>query len=189
MRTLTLIALSAMALSFTAAPAEAAWKSYISRTMGFSFEAPGEIKTESGVSRGVIAGPQETVIYKSTEDNIEYSVTVINFKQAAAESATILGETHFMFQEGKRVLMDTFGRVEPGKDSVYGRKVTIERPNNGGRTTAAFYFTKGYLIQMEASVLPANGDYGSPDPGRFIDSIAFVPTRAQEGSTELKLPE
>ena len=94
-----------------------------------------------------------------------------------------------MFQDGKKVLMDTFGRVEPGKDAIYGRKITIELPKNGGRTTAAFYFNKGKLISLEATVLPANGDYASPDPGRFIDSIAFVLSRAQEGSTELKLPE
>jgi hypothetical protein len=180
---------SALALTLSAAPAQAAWKSYISHPLGFSFEAPGVMKTETGTSRGVIAGPQETMIFVSNEDGIEYKVTVINFVQAQAESATILGEAAFMFQEGKRVLMDTFGRVEPGKDSVYGRKIAIELPNNGGRTISAFYFNKGYLIQLEATVSPKNGDYGSPDLGRFIDSIAFNPSRAEASSTELKLPE
>ncbi|MSP94327.1 MAG: hypothetical protein EXR00_03575 [Alphaproteobacteria bacterium] len=189
MRASNLALIVGTALAITTAPAEAAWKSYISKTFGFSYEAPGEVKIETGASRGQIAGPQETISYVSTEDNIRYTVTVINFAQAQAESATILGETHFMYQEGKRVLMDTFARVEPGKDSVHGRKVTVDIPNNGGRSTAAFYFNKGYLIQLEATVLPANGDYQSPDPGRFIDSIAFSPARAGEGATELKLPE
>ena len=180
---------ASLMLALGAAPAHAAWKSYISHTLGFSFEAPGDIKTETGTSRGVIAGPQETIIFRSVENGIEYKVTVINFVQAQAESATILGEAAFMFQEGKRVLMDTFGRVEPGKDAVYGRKLTIELANNGGRATSAFYFNKGYLIQLEATVSPKNGDYGTPDPGRFIDSIAFNPARAEAGSTELKLPE
>lgn len=189
MRATTLAVGVSLALALGAAPANAAWKSYISHKLGFSFEAPGTMKTQTGTSRGVIAGPQETMIFVSAEDGIEYKVTVINFVQAQAESATILGEAAFMFQEGKRVLMDTFGRVEPGKDSVYGRKIAIELPKNGGRTTAAFYFNKGYLIQLEATVSPKNGDYGSPDPGRFIDSIAFNPTRAEAGSAELKLPE
>jgi hypothetical protein len=93
-----------------------------------------------------------------------------------------------MFQADKKVLMDTFARVEPGKDSIYGRKMTVDLPKNGGRTTAAFYFTDGKLISLEATVLPANGDYTSPDPGRFIDSIAFVLSRTQPGATELPLP-
>lgn len=189
MRASTLAIIAGAALAVTTAPAEAAWKTYISKTFGFSYEAPGELKTSGGASRGAIAGPQETMIFTAVEDNVRYEVTVINFVQAQAESATILGEAHFMYQEGKRVLMDTFGRVEPGKLSVYGRKVTIELPNNGGRSTSAFYFNKGYLIQLEATVLPANGDYASPDPGRFIDSIAFDPARAGAGATELKLPE
>jgi hypothetical protein len=189
MRASILAIVAGATLAVTTAPAEAAWKTYISKTLGFSFEAPGTIKTDTGTTRGVVAGPQETMIFTATEDNIRYEVTVINFNQARAESATILGEATFMYQEGKRLVMDTFGRVEPGKDSVYGRKMTIELPNNGGRATSAFYFHNGYLIQLEATVLPANGDYASPDPGRFIDSIAFNPARAGEGASELKLPE
>lgn len=189
MRSSSLAIASGLALVLATAPANAAWKSYISHTLGFSFEAPGDLKTETGTVRGAIAGPQETIIFRSVDDNIEYKVTVINFTQAAAEGATLLGEMHFMFDQGKKVLMDTFGRVEPGKDAVYGRKVTADLPNNGGRATAAFYFTKGYLYMLQATVLPANGDYTSPDPGRFVDSIAFNATRAEQGSTELKLPE
>ena len=109
--------------------------------------------------------------------------------QAQADGASIIGEREYMFQDGKKVLMDTFGRVEPGKDSVYGRKITVEQPKDGGRTTGAFYFNKGKLITLEATVLPANGDYTSPDPGRFIDSIVFVLSRTQNGATELKLPD
>ncbi len=47
MRFTTLASLVGAALAImTAAPAEAAWHSYISRPLGFSFEAPGELKTE-----------------------------------------------------------------------------------------------------------------------------------------------
>jgi len=46
--------------------------------------------------------------------------------------------------------MDTFGRV----DGKFGRKLTIDLPNNGGRTTAAFYFVNGGSF-APATVLPA----------------------------------
>jgi hypothetical protein len=113
----------------------------------------------------------------------------MSFLQAQAEGATILGEREYMFQEGKKVLADTFGRVEPGKDAVYGRKIIAELPDHKGRTTAAFYFTKGKLIMLEATVLPANGDFGSPDPALFVDSIAFVPSRTEPDAIELATPK
>src|SRR5712675_3735112 len=175
MRATHLLISAGMAFAVMTAPANAAWHSYISHQLGFSFEAPGEVKTTVGTYRGSAAGPKQTIVYRSVDDNIEYKVTVIpSFRQAQAEGATILGEREYMFQNGKKVLMDTFGRVEPGKDAVYGRKIVIDLPDHKGRTTGAFYFTKGRLISLEATVLAANGDFASPDPALFVDSIAFT---------------
>jgi hypothetical protein len=81
--------------------------------------------------------------------------------------------------------MDTFGRVETGKDAVYGRKIVVDQPDNKGRTTAAFYFTKGKMISFEATVLPAHGNYESPDPDRFIDSIVFMLSRVDKDAVVL----
>src|SRR5262249_16048973 len=86
-----------------------------------------------------------------------------------------------IFQENKKVLMDTFGRV----DRQFGHKLTIDLPNNGGRATAAFYFINGRIISLQATVLPANGDYDSPEPARFLDSIAFYTVRAPDDAIEL----
>ena len=182
-------ALAGAALMMTAMPAQAAWKSYINRQLGFSFMAPGEVKTDVGNFRGAIAGPRQTIVYRSVEDNIEYKVTVMNFLQAQAEGATLLGERQYMFQDRKMVLMDTFSRVGSGRDAVYGRKIVVDLPDNKGRTTGAFYFTKGRLISVEATVLPAKGSFASPDPDRFIDSIAFVLSHTEPGAVELETPK
>jgi hypothetical protein len=189
MRKWTLAALAGTAFVVAAMPAQAAWKSYINRELGFSFMAPGEVKSDVGTFRGAIAGPRQTIVYRSVEDNIEYKVTVMSFVQAQAEGATILGEREYMFQDGKKVLTDTFGRVGSGKDAVYGRKIVIDLPNNKGRTTGAFYFTKGRLISLEATVLPPRCDFASPDPGRFIDSVAFMLSSTEPGAVELETPK
>ncbi len=181
-------AFAGISLFAAAAPAEAAWHSYVSHELGFSFEAPGEVKSLIGDSRGEIAGPRQTVVFRSVDDNIEYKVTVLPLPQAQMDGADILGERAYNFQNNKKVLMDTFGRVEPGKEAIYGRKITIDLPKNGGRALASFYYTKGRLYVMEATVLPANGDYATPDAGRFIDSITFNLARADKSATELKLP-
>src|SRR6266571_2273751 len=111
MRRWTLAALAGAAFAMAAMPAQAAWKSYINRELGFSFTAPGEIKAAVGNFRGAVAGPRQTIVYRSVEDNIEYRVTVISFPQAQAEGATLPGEREYMFQEGKKVLSDTFARA------------------------------------------------------------------------------
>jgi hypothetical protein len=189
MRRLMSAVLAGAALAMAAMPAQAAWKSYINRELGFSFMAPGEVKTDVGTFRGAVAGPRQTIVYRSMENNIEYKVTVMSFLQAQAEGANLLGEREYMFQNGKKVLMDAFGRVEPGKDAVYGRKIVVDLPDHKGRTTGAFYFTKGRLISLEATVLAANGDFGSPDPALFVDSIAFVLSRTEPGAVELETPK
>lgn len=191
MRRWMLAALTGAVLTMAALPAQAqsGWKSYIVKELGFSFMAPGEVKAEIGTFRGAVAGPRQTMVFRSVASNIEYKVTVMSFMQAQAEGATILGERTFMFQENRNTLVDTFARVEPGKDAVHGRKMVVELPDNKGRSTGAFFFTKGKLIAMEATVLPANGDNQSPDPARFVDSIAFNIARAGEGAVELEPPK
>ena len=124
-------ALTGAALTMAALPAHAqsGWKSYIVKELGFSFMAPGEVKTEIGTFRGAVSGPRQTMVFRSVANNIEYEVTVMSFMQARAEGATILGERTFMFQENKNTLVDTFARVEPGKDAVYGRKMVVAGPS------------------------------------------------------------
>jgi hypothetical protein len=189
MRVWTLAALAGAALTIAAMPAQAAWKSYFNRELGFSFMAPREVKTDVGTFRGVIAGPRQTILYRSMEDNIEYKVTVMSYVQAQAEGATVLGEREYMFQDGKKVLTDIFARVGSGTDTIYGRKIVVDLPDNKGRTTGAFYFVKGRLISLEATVLPAHGNFASPDPGRFVDSIAFGISRTEPGAVELETPK
>jgi hypothetical protein len=180
-------ALAGAALTMAAMPAQAAWKSYINKELGFSFTAPGEVKANVGNFRGNFAGPRQTIVYRSAEDNVEYRVTVMSFIQAQAEGASILGERQYMFQDRKTVVTDTFARVGSGKDTVYGRKIVVDLPDNKGRATGVFYFTKGRLVALEATV-PAKGDLASPDVGRFIDSLAFAPSPTAPGAVELETP-
>ena len=183
---ITVLAFSAgLALALASVPAEAAWKGYISHSLGFGFAAPGELKTEKGKYQGAVAGPHDTVVFRSVDDNIEYKAIVIDTGDLANQSATLLGEAEYIFQDGKKLLMDSFGRV----DGHYGRKLTIDLPNNGGRTTAAFYFVNGRIVSLQATVLPANGDYDNPEMARFVDSISFYTVRAADDAIELTAPK
>jgi hypothetical protein len=181
MRLAVFVTLMGVALAVMTAPAMAAWRGYISHPLGFAFAAPGELKMEKGTYRGAVAGARDTVVFRFVDDDIEYKAVVIDMNDKANDAATLLGEAEYAFQAGKKVLMDTFGRV----DRQYGRKLTIDLPNNGGRSTAAFYFINGRIISLQATVLPANGDYDTPETARFVDSISFFTVRAPDDAIEL----
>jgi hypothetical protein len=184
MRSTVFSILMGCALTLMASPAMAAWRGYISHPLGFAFAAPGELKVEKGTYRGDVAGARDTVVYRFVDDDIEYKAVVIDMSDKANDAATLLGEAQYLFQEGKKVLMDTFGRL----DRQYGRKLTVDLPNNAGRTTAAFYFVNGRIVSLQATVLPANGDYDTPDMARFVDSISFYTVRAPDDAIELPAP-
>ena len=184
MRLTAVATLVGAVLAAMTAPAMAAWRGYISHPLGFAFAAPGELKVEKGTYRGDVAGPHDTLVYRFVDDNIEYKAVVIDMGDKANDAATLLGEAEYTFGEGKKVLMDTFGRV----DRQYGRKLTVDLPNNGGRSSAAFYFVDGRIVSLQATVLPANGDYNTPEMGRFVDSITFFTIRAPDDAIELPAP-
>ena len=181
MRLMTPVTMVIAALAATSAPASAAWRAYISHPLGFAFAAPGELTMEKGTYRGIVAGERDAIIYRFADDNIEYKAVVIDLAGKSNDAATLLGEAEYLFQEDKKLLMDAFGRV----DRQYGRKLTADLPNNGGRTTAAFYAINGRIISLQATVLPANGDYDTPEMARFVDSITFFTVRAPDDAIEL----
>ena len=174
--------LVAAALAATMLPAEAAWNSYVNREVGFSFLAPGEVKTEKGTYRSAMAGQRDTVVFRSVEDNVEFKVTVVDFAARTSDNTALIKEATATFLNNNKVLSDEDARIE----SDYGRKITIDFPNNGGRYMAAIYFKQGHLIQLQVTV-PSNGDMLTPDLGRFVDSLAFAAGREETSATELKL--
>lgn len=185
MRFISLAILVGTALMMAAVPAQAQWRGYISRDLGISFHAPGDMITERGTYSGDRTGDHPTIVYRSAANDIEYRVVVSDFRERSDEGASLVIEAAFTFQDEKNVLMDAYARI----DDTFGRKVTIDLPNNGGRSMGSFYFFQGYLYQTFATVLPANGDYGSPFMGRFIDSLSFGDERLNEGVIELSLPD
>ncbi|HEX3483724.1 MAG TPA: hypothetical protein VHT51_01605 [Micropepsaceae bacterium] len=183
MRGTILAGLTAIALLVGALPANAAWHGYFNAEAGFSYTAPGTVKAEKTSYRSASEGQRMATIFRSVEDDVEYKVTVVNFFGRKSNDDAIIKEASAQLRGTNKILSDEDARVE----SSYGRKMTVDLPQNGGRSMAALYFNQGYLIELQVTVLPANGDYGSPDMGRFVDSLAFGAGRGESDATELKL--
>lgn len=207
MRFTALAVVAGVALATTIAPAQTQWKTYTSRDFGFSFAAPGEVRVERAISN-IWGGDRPAVVFRSVANNVEYKVIVANFDAEIGDGVNILLKAAYRFQLDQKVLMDIYASIENSEESsmeadaagvpfvatrpqrgIYGRKTTIDLPDKGGRSTAAFYFQKGNLFQAQVTVLPANGDYLTPDVGRFIDSVAFRIRHIPRDATDLRLPD
>ena len=185
MRLTTVLTLVGASLMWSVAPAHAQWQGYVSRDLGFSFHAPGEMSAERGTYHAFRSGEHPTIVYRSIVNNIEYKILVTDFTDRAAEGANLLVEAAFTFREDQDVLMGEYIRI----DDAFGLRVTINLPDNGGRSMGSFHFNDGYLYQVFATVFPANGDYSSPFIGRFVDSFALGAAEVNEGVVELDLPD
>jgi hypothetical protein len=177
-----LTSLAGAVLAVTMLPAEAAWSSYINREVGFSFLAPGDMKTEKATYRSAMAGQRDAVVFHTAEDDVEFKVTVVDFAARTSDEAALIKEATAALLNNNKILSDEDARIE----SDYGRKITIDFPNSGGRSMAAVYFKQGHLIQLQVTVSP-NGDVLTPDLGRFVDSLAFGAGYEESGARELKL--
>src|SRR3954468_18158766 len=164
-------------------PAEAAWKQYFNKEAVFSWNAPEGVKATKTTYRSATAGQRPATSFEVKDDDVIYRVTVVDFPARGNNEAAVIKDASAALTANGKVLSDAEARVE----SSYGRKMTIELPNNGGRTMSGVYFSKDHLIEMQVTVLPANGDYGSPELGRFVDSLAFVEARIDPGAIEVKL--
>src|SRR5215469_16903192 len=123
MRSMALaIVLGAAFAAASAQPSAAAWHGYISHPLGFAFAAPGELRVEKGTYSGAVAGTHDTLIYHFADDNIEYKVVVIDMAATASQSANLLSEAEYQFQDHRKVLVDTIDHF----DRQYGRKLTID---------------------------------------------------------------
>ena len=123
-----------------------------------------------------------------TLENIVYKMTVADYSDRVPDGASILMEAIFQHTEaddhglrnGKMLGNDT-ARIEPVvRGATYGRRITMDYPNGGGRNLTNFYFRDGKLYEQSVTILPANGDYSSPVGSRFVESLLFNLTRMDQ---------
>jgi hypothetical protein len=178
--------LTVAALLISAAPAEAAWKYYACPSDNFASQFPDVPKMETikfDMPRHGAALAAHT--YTTNVDNIIYRMTVADYSDRKDDGASILEEAIFQhtdaddhgLRNGKMVGNDT-ARIEPVvRGATYGRRITMDMPNNGGRNLTTFYFRGGKLYEQSVTILPANGDYTTPNGSRFVESLLFNLTR------------
>jgi hypothetical protein len=154
-----------------ASAAEADWKEYRYKELGFAVDFPAEVKTSKGELKGTIAGTVPTIVMSSDFDNIAYSAAVADFSSRIPELANILGETSYNLTVEGHLLADSVERTETGKNAIYGRRVAVAL-KNGSKKISEVYAKNGKLYIFTTTLSP-KADQGNPIAARFDDSILF----------------
>ena len=177
----------------SAAPAQAAWGYFACPSDNFASQFPAAPKMETvtfSMPRHGRALSART--YSVTLDNIAYKMLVADYSDRVPDGASILMEAIFQHTEADdhgaqngKVLGNTTSRIEPvGRGATYGRSITTDYPggaaNGGGRNQTNFYFRDGKLYEQSVTILPANGDYSSPNSSRFVESLLFNLTNMEQ---------
>ena len=183
------LTVAAAAILAWAIPAQAAWGYFACPSDNFASQFPDVPKMESiqfSMPRHGKALSART--YTTTVDNIVYRMLVADYSDRAGDGASILEEAIFQhtdaddhgLRNGKLLGNDTT-RIEPVvRGATYGRRITMDYPNDGGRNLTTFYFRDGKLYEQSVTVLPANGDYATPNGSRFVESLLFNLTRLDD---------
>jgi hypothetical protein len=186
MRRLVIIA---AALTIMTVPAQAAWEFYACPSDNFATEFPAP-PTVANVyfsmprHKAALSARTYTTVY----DGITYKMLVADYSDRVPFGASILEEAIFQHteaddhgaQNGKVIRNDT-ARIEPVvRGATYGRRITMDLPNNGGRSITTFYFHEGKLYEESATISPENGDYTTPVASRFVESLLFNLSRLQQ---------
>jgi len=180
------LALAVAAMVVSAVPAQAAWQYYACPSDNFASQFPGVPKMETvQFSMPRHGKAMSARAYSTTVENIIYRMVVADYTDRAADGASILEEAIFQHTEADdhglrngKMLGNDSARIEPVvRGATYGRRITMDMPNGGGRNLTNFYFRDGKLYEQSVTILPANGDYSSPNGSRFVESLLFNLTR------------
>jgi hypothetical protein len=194
------IFLAAAAVIIGSGAAEAAWKEHPYKDLGFVVEFPDEPRVATGNYKTVLVQSANVHIYSQKQDNALFIASVVDLQERSGEGASLMTEAEFNLSLIGNISGNSTSRVEPGRDSVFGRFITIDcqsgrvpdQPGqteaaltwfknvsgvecpNKGRLTVNLFFNRGRLYMIQGINLPnPDGESFGPAALRFANSISF----------------
>jgi hypothetical protein len=192
--------LFAAAAIFGAGGAQAAWMEHPYKDLGFIVEFPNPPASATGTYRTQLVPSAPVHIYSQKQDNALFIASVADLHDRAGEGASLMTEAEFNLALLGNISGNSTSRVEPGKDAVFGRFITIDckkgrvpdQPGqdvaaqnwfkgltgaecpDGGRLTVNLFFHRGRMYMINGINLPtSDGESAGPAALRFANSISF----------------
>ena len=186
--------------TFAAGTAYAAWAEHPYKDLGFVVEFPNPPASSTGNYRTQLVDSAPVHIYSQKQDNALFIAAVTDLQNRAGDGASLMTEAEFNLALIGKIQNNSTSRVEPGKDAVFGRFITIEcrkgiepdQPGqdvaaqawfkgvmgtecpDGSRLTVNLFFHRGRMYMITGINLPtADGPSAGPAALRFANSVSF----------------
>ena len=183
-----------------AGTAYAAWAEHPYKDLGFVVEFPNPPTASTGNYRTQLVDSAPVHIYSQKQDNALFIAAVTDLQNRAGDGASLMTEAEFNLALIGKIQNNSTSRVEPGKDAVFGRFITIEckkgiepdQPGqdvaaqawfkgvmgtecpDGSRLTVNLFFHRGRMYMITGINLPtADGPSAGPAALRFANSVSF----------------
>ena len=188
------------AACFAAGTAYAAWAEHPYKDLGFVVEFPNPPVASTGTYRTQLVDSAPVHIYSQKQDNALFIASVTDLMDRAGDGASLMTEAEFNLALMGKIKDNSTSRVEPGKDAVFGRFITIDcqkgiepdQPGqdvaarawfkgtlgtdclDGSRLTVNLFFNRGRMYMITGINLPtADGPSAGPAALRFANSVSF----------------
>ena len=198
MRSLSFIVAAAALAGIGAA--QAAWSEHPYKDLGFVVEFPNPPAASTGKYQTILVDAAPVHIYSQKQDNALFIASVTDLQDQSGEGASLMTEAEFNLTLLGEIKDNSTSRVEPGKDAVFGRFITIDckkgrvpdQPGqdvaaqnwfkgvtgtdcpDGSRMTVNLFFHRGRMYMINGINLPSNGGTSaSPAALRFANSVSF----------------
>jgi hypothetical protein len=141
------------------------WKEYAYIVEGFAIAFPAEPQVEETMYQIVPGRSVPAHVYSVRENNGLFKVTVADARDTGLQEAPVVEHAVRQITQGGQVKIDYPHRIY----RIYGRQLSVERPN-GSLTTAAVFYANERLYQVESTRLPGGSD---TDLIKFQQSLIF----------------
>jgi hypothetical protein len=163
-----LIALAITALALVVSgPAAAQWKEYGYANQGFGIAWPADPNIEEVPMFEAIPGKMvPATVYSLRHNNSLLKVTVIDGRDANLNEDALIRHHVGKLTQGGRVTFDYPHRIY----RIYGRQMSIARPNDGSVTQAVLFFANERFYLVESTRMRGGEDI---DLIKFQQSLTF----------------
>jgi len=158
----------ALAMAPAAATAQA-WKTYSYPSPGFAVQFPAPPSVEDDTFRTARGGALPMTRYVLRQEGVVFSVEVVDFSAAQADSLAAIAEAEKRFGTAGKVTVAIDARI----NREFGRELSVAG-DDGSRSTVAIFFVSRRLVELVAKALPPNPLARSADAIQFQQSLQFV---------------
>jgi hypothetical protein len=162
--------------------AQADWQEYVYEEFGLAKEFPLPPRRSQSVyaapetSRDTprIAGSDRiSTLFETELDDIIYRMEIVDISDAVDRSANIFSECLYLSEQAGEEVSNVHMGVGGEDSEVYGRLAAVELYEEQGHLLTACFYNGGYLVRVDAHILPENGNSGSPQAYRYVSTIRF----------------